>query len=427
VKSAFATERRKLVAQLSTRIIAMILIVGPFLFAAVLSFQSGVPGDTLLGVWVHSSGFAVSLVVLSFAGQWGFPIVAGILAGDMFASEDRYGTWKMILTRSRSRRELFTGKVLAAFSASLVLLVLAWIASLIAGFVFTGAQSLVGLDGKLLSTGNLLVFVSIAWLVSALPLLAFTSIGVLFSVTTRNGIIGVLGPVLVALAMQLLALVGKGSIVHVLLVGAAFDDWHGLLESHRFYGPLLLESLVSVVWIVACLGISWRVLRSRDFAGTPVPRRPGWANAAGVVAVAAAVLALLGVATNWGPVTVTQKRLQRSFTAAFNSLTVLQQTELGRQVPSGAHLNVLPLCRRRTGSNVGPGEDWSCTLTVLIPQAGANPFNPTPVTYDMSVKSNGCYKAEAPPSFVGNQLMRAASGKQVTNPLYTIYGCFDTG
>jgi hypothetical protein len=139
------------------------------------------------------------------------------------------------------------------------------------------------------------------------------------------------------------------------------------------------------------------------------------------------VLALLGVATNWGPVTVTQKRLQRSFTAAFNSLTVLQQREIGRNVPAGAHLNVLPLCERRTGSNAGPGDDWTCTMTVLIPQVGANPFNPTPVTYDMGVKSNGCYKAEAPPSFVGNQLMRAASGKQVTNPLYVIYGCFDAG
>ncbi len=119
-----------------------------------LKFQSGVPGDTLFGVWVHSSGFAISLVVLSFAGQWGFPIVAGIVAGDMFSSEDRYGTWKMLLTRSRSRRDLFWGKVLAAFAAALVLLVVAAIASLIAGLIFTGAHSLVGLDGRQLSSAG---------------------------------------------------------------------------------------------------------------------------------------------------------------------------------------------------------------------------------------------------------------------------------
>jgi ABC-2 type transport system permease protein len=426
VNNVFRTERRKLTAQLSTRILALVIVTGPFLFAAVLKFQSGVPGDTLLGVWVHSSGFAISLVVLSFAGQWGFPIIAGVLAGDLFSSEDRYGTWKMILTRSQRRRDVFAGKVLAAAAFSLALLLLATVSSLIAGLVFTGAQPLVGLNGMLLSAGDCVLFVLIAWIVSLLPLLAFTSLAVLFSVASRNGIIGVLGPLLVALAMQLLALVGKGGIVHVLLVGSAFDDWHGLLTSQRFYGPLVEGSLVSVAWIAACLTGAWLILLRRDFAGTPVPRRPGWATAVRVVAASAAVTAVLGVATNWGPVTITAQRLQRAFTPNFTNLTLLQQRQLGRAVPRGAKLNILTSCQRRAASNVGPGDDWTCTLTVLIPQAGANPFNPTPVTYDMSVKSNGCYKAEAPPAFVGNQLMRDARGQEVVNPLYTIYGCFDT-
>ena len=33
-----------------------------------------------------------------------------------------------------------------------------------------------------------------SWLICVLPMLAFTSLAVLFSVVTRNGIIGVLGP-----------------------------------------------------------------------------------------------------------------------------------------------------------------------------------------------------------------------------------------
>jgi hypothetical protein len=44
----------------------------------------------------------------------------------------------------------------------------------------------------------------------------------------------------------------------------------------------------------------------------------------------------------------------------------------------------------------------------------------------VSVRSNGCYKADAPPSFVGAQMMRTASGASVVNPLFSIYGCFDT-
>ena len=65
-------------------------------------------------------------------------------------------------------------------------------------------------------------------------------------------------------------------------------------------------------------------------------------------------------------------------------------------------------------------------MTVITPLPGFEPFLATPVIYDVSVKSNGCYKAEAPPSFVGQQLMSAPSGRSLVNPLYVIYGCFDT-
>ena len=66
-------------------------------------------------------------------------------------------------------------------------------------------------------------------------------------------------------------------------------------------------------------------------------------------------------------------------------------------------------------------------MNVLVPQqGGALPFQVTPVAYDVSVKSNGCYKADAPPSFVGQQMMRVPHGRTVVNPLFTIYGCFNT-
>jgi hypothetical protein len=63
---------------------------------------------------------------------------------------------------------------------------------------------------------------------------------------------------------------------------------------------------------------------------------------------------------------------------------------------------------------------------VFIPQPGAQPFQQTPVTYDVSVTADGCYKAESPPTFVGQQTMRDASGHSIVNPLFTIYSCFNT-
>jgi ABC-2 type transport system permease protein len=422
---AYRTERRKLTAQLPVRVLVLVAVLGPVAFTAILSGQSGVPADSLLGVWVHDSGFAPSVVVLSFAGSWGFPVLAGVLAGDLFSGEDRLGTWKTVLTRSCSRRDLFLGKVIAAMVFSILLVLLAAAASLISGLILVGSQPLVGLNGTLLSSGRSFALVAASWLVSILPMLAFTSLAVLLSVATRNAIMGVLGPVIVALVMQLLGFFGAGSWVHMLLVGSAFDDWHGLVRGDPYFGPLVIGSIVSVIWSFACLGGAWLILARREFAGPPVARRAGWILPARAVLASAVVIAILAAALNLGPATVTSKRVEAAITPAFTSLTLLQQRELGRTVPPGAKLKTLTSCRRRAGTSRGPGDDWTCTIDVFIPQLGANPFQETPVTYDLSVKNNGCYKADAPPSFVGQQLMRNAAGTNVVNPLFKIYGCFN--
>jgi ABC-2 type transport system permease protein len=424
VRHVYRAERRKLSNQLSTRLLALICIVGPFAFAGVLKIQTGSPADTLFGVWVHQSGFALSLVVLSFCGAWGFPVLAGVLAGDIFASEDRYGTWKMVLTRSSTRRDLFAGKVLAAMTFSVALLVLLAVASLAAGLLLVGDGSVVDLSGRALSPGHSLVLVLVAWILNLLPMLAFTSLAVLLSVATRNGIVGVVGPALIDLVMQLLLLVGSGVWLHLLLASSAFQDWYALFTAHPYFGPLVVACIVSLIWIAAALAGSWLLIRRRDYAGAPVSRRPGWVVPVRVAVGSAALVAFLAVASNWGPAGDTAAKLKASLEPTFNNLTLLQQRELGRVVAPGAKLNVLTNCSRRASTPKGPG-DWICTLDVFIPQPGAQPFNQTPVTYDVSLQSNGCYKAESPPSFVGQQTMKDAHGNQVVNPLFVIYGCFN--
>jgi ABC-2 type transport system permease protein len=424
VRSAFRAECRKLSSQLSIRLLALVCAIGPFVFGAVLRSQSGSPTDTLFGVWVHSSGFAVALVLLAFAGAWGFPLIAGIVAGDVFSGEDRHGTWKMVLTRSRTRGELFAGKVLAGATFTLALVAVLAICSLLAGLVFVGGQSLVGLSGTPLPSGRTLLLVLASWLLCALPALGFASLAVLLSVATRNGIAGVIGPAVAGLVMQLLALIGTGVWAHMLLLSFAFSAWHPLFLSHPYFGPLLVECAVSFVWIVGSLTAAWLLFRPRDFAGEPVGR-PGWLPAVRAVVVFAAVVALWAIAGNWGSPGITPTRLTRTITPEFNQLTLLQQRELGRHVPPGAKLLIKPLCSRRGSKPSGPG-DWVCTLNVFIPQAGVVPFQQTPVAYDLSVNSDGCYKATSPPSFIGSQTMRVARGKTIVNPLFTIYGCLDT-
>ncbi len=425
IASAFRVEARKLAAQLSTRLLVLVCLLGPFAFALVLRVQSGTPADSLFGVWVHASGFAIPFVVLGFAGSWGLPLIAGVLCGDMFSAEDRHGTWKTILTRSLTRRELFAGKLAAAGLFSLALLALAAISSLLAGVILVGTQPLVDLGGVLMSPARCLALVLASWVTCVLPMLAYTSLALLFSALSRNGIVGVLGPILVALATQLLDLIGRGVIVHMLLIGSAFDAWHGLLTPHVFLGPLLVSSVVSLVWIAAAVILAARRVVGDDALGPAEgTERRGWLGPLRGVAVAGVTLAVLALVSNVGPVGVTASRLHVTVGAEFNRLALLQERILGRQVPAGAQLALRPFCNKRAAAPRGPG-DWSCTINVYLPQPGRVPYQQADVDYDVSVQSNGCYKAETPPTFIGQQTMANADGRQVVNPLFVVYGCFN--
>jgi ABC-2 type transport system permease protein len=424
VRDAYETELHKLMAQLTTRILVLVCAIGPLAFAVILKVQSGTPSDALFGVWVHSSGFAVSLVILGFAGSWGFPIVAGVLAGDVFSSEDRHGTWKTILTRSCTREDVFAGKLLAVGTFAVGLMLILATMSLVAGVALVGPHALVNLSGVLTSPGRMLALTVVSWIICLLPLLAYTSLAVLFSVATRNGILGVLGPLLVALVTQLLDLIGKGVIVHELLIGSAFDGWHGLFTSHPFFGPVLVGSLVSLIWIAACLGLSWRIMRRRDFLTGVGGRGPNWVAPVKVVAISTAVVAVLALGCGLGPTGVTAYRVAYAVGREFNTVTLLQQQLIGRRVPPNARLYVQPQCNRRSAKAIGPG-DWNCTIYVYLPQPNAVPYQLTSVEYDVSVQYNGCYKAQSPPAFLGGQTMVDASGHSVTNPLFIVYGCFN--
>ena len=77
------------------------------LFVAAVSQQSTLPVDTLFGRWMHATGWAGPLVMLGFAGTWALPLLTSVVAGDVFAAEDRLGTWRHLLVAVRSPRRIF--------------------------------------------------------------------------------------------------------------------------------------------------------------------------------------------------------------------------------------------------------------------------------------------------------------------------------
>jgi ABC-2 type transport system permease protein len=264
VWAVIVVECAKLAAQVKTQLVMAACVLGPFAFAAVIRLQSALPEDTLFGRAVKETGFALPLVVLGFAALWGLPAVAAIVGGDLFSAEDRYGTWATLLTRSRSRREVFAGKVATAVGFSLLMVCALGVSSIAAGALVIGTQPIVDFSGVPLAPASALERVALAWLSVLPPVFGFTAIAVLTSVMARSSVIGIGLPVVVASMMQLSALVDGPEILRRLLITSAFGAWHGLLTEPPYYEPLIHGSIVSVVYFVACMSIAYRTLRHRD-------------------------------------------------------------------------------------------------------------------------------------------------------------------
>jgi len=260
-------ECSKLAAQAKARVVLAASAAGPFAFATAMRVQSSVPEDTLFGRSVKESGFAVPLVVLGFAALWLLPVLTSVVGGDVFSAEDRYGTWKTVLTRSRSRSEVFTGKLVAALGFSLLAVSVLALSSMAAGVLLIGSQPLINLSGVLLAPSQALTRVALAWTTVLLPAFGLTAIAVLLSIATRSSVVGVGVPVVASLVMQLYSFVDGPEVIRQALITSAFGAWHGLLADPPYYGPLVRGSMVSVAYFVVCVVIAHRVLLQRDIAG----------------------------------------------------------------------------------------------------------------------------------------------------------------
>lgn len=263
-RTMWAIELAKLAAQLKVRIALVACLLGPALFVAALSVQDAVPADTLFGRWVHESGFAVALVVLGFSGQWVLPILIGVVAGDIFAGEDRYRTWTLLLTRSRSRGEVVAGKVLAVATYSLAVVILLALSAIVTGALAVGTQPLVGLSGAMLSSGDAFRAVVLSWATAVPPTMAVAAIAVAASVLSRNSWVGVLLPVLAVLVLNLVSLLSFVDPVRPLLPTAGFDAWHGLVRDVTYTSPVVDSVVVSAGWVAAALVISAISFARRD-------------------------------------------------------------------------------------------------------------------------------------------------------------------
>ena len=232
---------------------------------AVISQQSALPADTLFGRYMSQTGWAGPLVVLSFSGTWVLPLLTSLVAGDIFASEDRLGTWRHLLVAVRSPRRIFAAKALASLTVIMLLVTGLAASGIVGGLAAAGNRPLVGLDGHLLAPGQAASAVLLAWASALAPTLAFAAIGLLGSVAFGRSPMGLLMPALLALLLQIAQQLPLPVVVRVALPSYALVAWRGLFTDPLQVGPLAIGVAVSLALAVAASALAYRLFMRRDF------------------------------------------------------------------------------------------------------------------------------------------------------------------
>jgi ABC-2 type transport system permease protein len=424
VPRGYRFELVKLVSQWRIRLLVLACWVAPALFVAAVSRQSTLPVDTLFGRWMHATGWAGPLVMLGFAGTWALPLLTSVVAGDIFAAEDRLGTWRHLLVAVRSPGRIFAAKALASLTAILLLVIGLAVSSMAGGLVAVGHQPLTGLDGALLTPAGTAGRVALAWLCALAPTLALAAIGLLGSVALRRSPMGLLLPAIVALGLQLAQMLPLPVAVRVALPSYAFISWNGLFTTPAQSRPLLIAVGVSLIWAVVATALAYLLFVRRDFTSVNADgagRRTILAGVLPLIALAGATVAVVAGTTGATGSGIDQDKVQRSVATAFAHLYRLQTAQLNRPDVTEAQLLTSADCNKGGGKldPDEPGNDWRCVVTWHLPGAAA----PGSAVYQLDITAGGRYVADGdgPKEVNGYFLVRTPIG-DAPNPLWQFDG-----
>jgi ABC-2 type transport system permease protein len=424
---SYRFELLKLLAQWPIRLALLACWLGPGLLVAVISQQSSLPADTVFGRWMGQTGWAGSLVVLSFSCSWILPLLTSLVAGDAFASEDRLGTWRHLLVAVRSPRRIFAAKAFASLTIIMLLAVGLTASGVAGGLAAAGNRPLVGLDGHLLAPGQAAGAVLLAWASVLAPTLAFAAVGLLGSVAFGRSPLGLVMPALLALLLQIAQLLPLPVVVRVALPSYAFIAWHGLFTAPAQIGPLVIGVAVSLVLVVAAATLAYRLFMRRDFtdlAYDGIGRRVLVRAVLPLTALFAVTVAVIAGATSASGSGIDSAKLDRSLATAFAHLYRMQTGELHRPAVTEAQLRTSASCDKGGPlvADLGPGNDWRCVVTWRLPGSAAIGS----AIYQLDVNPAGRYVADGdgPQEVNGFFQVRTSIGDE-PNPLWQLDGSID--
>jgi len=235
---------------------------------------------------------------------------------------------------------------------------------------------------------------------------------------------GLLLPVLVALAMQVAQMLPLPVAVRLALPGYAFIAWNGLFTGPAQLTPLLTAVAVSLAWAVLATVLAHLLFVRRDFTNPAYDGSGRRAFTFGVLPLAALTAVTVGAVAVATPSTgsgIEQAKVQKSLATVFAHLYRLQTRQLHRPAVTEAQLRTSAACTKSDGqaAQEGAGNDWRCVVSWHLPGVAVTGS----AIYQLDITSDGRFVADGdgPKEVNGYFLVRTSTG-DAPNPLWQFDG-----
>ncbi|MGD0453672.1 MAG: ABC transporter permease subunit [Solirubrobacteraceae bacterium] len=266
--TVYRWELRKLVSQVRTYLGLGLLALLPLIFVVFESLHHQHDHrDNIFAAQITQSGLASPVLMLLFMSGFFLPVVAALVAGDIFSNEDGNGTLKTILTRSVDRGQVFAAKTLAALTYAVLAVLVAVTVATVAGVASWGFHSVRTYSGTLVSAPEALLLVFAANAAYLIPLFAVASIGLLLSAATRNSAAAVVGTIGLVILLFIVAQIPGLEPIQPYLLTEQFQAWQGLLRTPTDWAPIAHSAWLCALYAVPALIAGYLVFLRRDVAG----------------------------------------------------------------------------------------------------------------------------------------------------------------
>jgi len=266
--TVYRWELRKLLAQVRTYLGLGLLTLLPVIFVVFESLHhQHDQHDNIFAAQITQSGLATPVLMLLFMSGFFIPVVAALVAGDIFSNEDGNGTLKTILTRSVDRGQVFAAKALAALTYAVLAVLVAATVATVAGVASWGFRAVRTYSGTLVSAPEALLLVFAANAAYLIPLFAVAAIGLMLSAATRNSAAAVVGTIGIVILLFIIAQIPGLEAIQPYLLTEQFQAWQGLLRTPTNWAPIIHSAWLCALYGVPSLLAGYLIFLRRDVAG----------------------------------------------------------------------------------------------------------------------------------------------------------------